>query len=486
MATISSKAILLYALPPREGHMRPALQITSHLVARGFDITIIGVSAWKDAIISAGARYAPMIGLWDTLDDLTSPKSKWKKILDLAHNPKEMRRQLTAALSHKVLPSGLESVRHALSEIHRRHSSLEGRTVVILSDTCFSGTLPLKLGSDRPPGYENVNIRTIGIGVVPQFWASSSRSPWGVGLAHDPTDEGVERNLKAYADEWDQEAEDRARWMLEALNCDETVDELFLRHDADGLKGGIRHPFHDSYTVCHDTTLQLTLPSLELPARTPEHLKFAGSLPLKPLSLWHDLQYPSWFDSDIREARKNQKRVVVVAQGTESPDFNDLIIPCINGLADRDDIVVVAILCRKGASLGEYEQGHSETTGGSFVLASNAHVIDYFPYDAVLEHADIFVSASGYGGLTHAVANSVPLIQAGRLLDKVDIGRRVEYSGLGIYLEGNVGPKDVCVGVDRILHNYQAYKDRALRLKAESKSYQPLEILEQEILRFTT
>lgn len=242
MATDPAKPLLLYALPPREGHMRPALQITAHLVAHGFDITILGVPAWKDAITSAGAHYAPMIGLWATLDDLTSPKSRWKPILDLGHDPKEMRRQLTAALSHKVLPTGLESVRNALTEIRHRvssssSSSWEGRTVVILSDTCFSGPLPLKLGSDRPPGYEGVNLRTVGIGVVPQFWASSSRPPWGVGLPHDPTEEGVQRNLKAYAEEWDQEAEDRARWVLEALNCDETVDELFLRHDEEGVKG---------------------------------------------------------------------------------------------------------------------------------------------------------------------------------------------------------------------------------------------------------
>lgn len=229
--------------------MRPALQIASHLVARGFDITIIAVPPWKDAISSAGAHYAPMIGLWDTLDDLTSPKSKWKRILDLGgHDPKEMRRQLTAALSHKVLPSGLESVRHALTEIRHRHlaggqcaSSWEGKTVVILSDTCFSGTLPLKLGSDLPPGYERVNVRTVGIGLVPQFWASSSRPPWGVGLPYDPTDDGVRRNLKVYADEWDQEAEDRARWMCEAVNCDETVDELFLRYDEEGIKGGYQN-----------------------------------------------------------------------------------------------------------------------------------------------------------------------------------------------------------------------------------------------------
>lgn len=226
-------------------------------------------------------------------------------------------------------------------------------------------------------------------------------------------------------------------------------------------------------------TLQLALPSLELPARTPKHLKFAGSLPLKPISHWKNLEYPSWFEDDVRKARDKQKRVIVVAQGTETPDFNELIIPTIKGLADRDDIVVVAILCRKGASLTD---GDAE---GPFVLASNARVVDYFPYDALLEYADIFVSASGYGGLTHAVANSVPLIQTGRLLDKADIGRRVEYSGIGVYLEGIIGSKDVSGAVDQILQNYQSFKNRALELKEESKRYQPLQILEEEILGFT-
>lgn len=271
MALESERPILLYALPPREGHMRPALQITSYLISRGFDITILGVPAWRDAIISAGAHFAPMIGLWATLDDLTSPKSKWKPILDLAYDPKEMRRQLTAALSHKVLPTGLESVRNALTEIRHRYcaggggqqgvppsSSWEGRTVVILSDTCFSGPLPLKLGADRPPGYEKVNLRTIGIGVVPQFFASSSRPPWGTGLAHDPTEQGVQRNLEAYASEWDQEAEDRARWVLEALNCNETLEELFLRHDEEGVRGTQHHRHtHMPGVACHMSYAQL-------------------------------------------------------------------------------------------------------------------------------------------------------------------------------------------------------------------------------------
>lgn len=169
----------------------------------------------------------------------------------------------------------------------------------------------------------------------------------------------------------------------------------------------------------------------------------------------------------------------MVAQGTETPDFNELIIPAMYGLAQRDNIIVVAILCCKGASLTEQVDGEA---AASVKLAPNARIVDYFPYDALLQYADIFVSASGYGGLTHAVANSVPLIQTGRLLDKADIGRRVEYSGLGVYLEGKIDPGDVSGAVDTILQNYQDFKDRAIKLKEESGEYQPLEILEREIL----
>lgn len=248
----TDRPLILYALPPREGHIRPALQICSHLVSRGFDVTLLGTPRWKHAIEAAGASYAPVIGLWATLDDLFSPKSRWRHVL-AAPSPAEQRRLLTADLSHKVLAGGLESVRHALAEMRHRHQLLSSssgttaaattawlrgtKTVVILSDTCFSGTLPLKLGADMPPGYEGVTIRTVGIGVVPQFWAAPARPPWGLGLPHDPSEEGVQRNLREYAKEWDQQAEERARWVLESLNCDETVDMLFAKHDKQEVDG---------------------------------------------------------------------------------------------------------------------------------------------------------------------------------------------------------------------------------------------------------
>lgn len=222
----------------------------------------------------------------------------------------------------------------------------------------------------------------------------------------------------------------------------------------------------------------MSIPSLEFPAQhLPPHLKYAGSLPPKPLSLWKGLTYPDWFTDKVVDAGARGKRLVMVAQGTESPDFRELIIPAIQGLANRDNVTVIAILCRKGASLT------ANGNGEEFHLPSNAIVLDYFPYDAVLAHADVFVSGSGYGGLTHAVANAVPLVQSGSNLDKADIGRRVEYSGLGLYLQGQqtILPEDVTGAVDKLLEDYDQFKDRARKLRGEAGGYDPLKILDREI-----
>lgn len=188
------------------------------------------------------------------------------------------------------------------------------------------------------------------------------------------------------------------------------------------------------------------------------------------------------------QAREAQRRVVLVAQGTESPDHRELILPTIRALAAREDLSVVAVLCREGASLSTTASDEKESDD-EFTLPPNAHVVGYFPYDAVLQHAHLFISGSGYGGLTHAVANGVPLIQAGDKLDKADIGRRVEYSGLGLYVGGSdpgegrlMDPEVITAAVDKVFGDFGRFKKRALEMRDEAMGYQPLEILEREIM----
>jgi UDP:flavonoid glycosyltransferase YjiC (YdhE family) len=214
----------------------------------------------------------------------------------------------------------------------------------------------------------------------------------------------------------------------------------------------------------------------------PPHLKHAGFLPRK--SLPSELSYPSWFHELTAGQRQqhlscNLKKVVLVVQGTMRTKYDELMIPTIQALAGEPATLVVALLCQRGADLDL-----TLLPGG--VLPSNVRVLDYFPYDAILPYVDVFVSSSGFGGLTHAVANSVPIVQGGWIVDKPDIGRRIEYSGLGLYIgreDYPARPEAIRAAVKTIFDNYESYKRRAEELHAESeRDYQPLECIKEEIM----
>lgn len=386
----------------------------------------------------------------------------------------------------KMIPSGLETIRYGLTAIRNRlggGDALKGKTVVIVSDTCWSGTVPLVLGADLPQGFEDVQVKFLGISLMPLCWATPERPPWGSGLPYDISDRGIRRNIEAYSEQYIEGVEEIARWMLEAVNSNKCVDELYDRYDTNGR---VRHSFLDTSTICHDVVLQVGLPSFEFKSvHDPPHIKYCGSLPPKPIR--PDLVYPEWWteveenSSSVAASKTGRKRIVFVAQGTEVLDHSETVIPCIRGLAGRQDTLVIVVLCQKGATLEQHMGLLEDRT-----LPSNARVIDYFPYDAVLAHADIFVSNSGYGGVGHAIANSVPLVQCGSIFDKADIGRRVEYSGLGVYLpDQSRTPEAIAAAVEEVLKKPE-YKRRAWELKAESQTYNPFEIVEREILALSS
>lgn len=454
--------------------MRPALQICSYLVSRGFDVTLLGSRRWKAAIEATGAYFGPVIGLWNSLDD----RSRWPSIA----LQQDAKLRLRAALRDgytMLLPSGFQSVFLSLVEMRRR---LGKRKIIILTDTCFAGTICFKLDTHLPPGFEDStkDISLLGISVVPAHWVSPERPPWGSGIPYDNSPAGRDRNVMAHAEAYDPEAEARARLILTLLDCKRSLDDLMKPYAREGLK----RPLWDAVSVLNDTTLQMGLSSLEYPADDwPSHMKFAGHLP-RSKGVGDTLVYPDWWSDEMTSnsskatpVKEGRKKIILVAQGTETLDYSKLIIPTIQGLADRSDILVVAILCVRGAKLDEYRK---EFPDG--VLPGNVHVLDYFPYDAVLAHADLFISNSGYGGLTHAITNAVPMIQNGDDFDKADIGRRVEYAGLGVYLGGPPPmPEEVAKAVDQLLSN-DKYKIRAQELQAEAEAQRPLETVEREIL----
>lgn len=140
-----------------------------------------------------------------------------------------------------------------------------------------------------------------------------------------------------------------------------------------------------------------------------------------------------------------------VTQGTvANADPGLLIRPTLQGLADRDVLVVISTGGRDVAALGE--------------LPGNARAASYLPYDKLFDKLDVLVSNGGYGTVQYALAHGVPLVVAGQTEDKIEVTARVGWSGAGINLRTSAAEASaIARAVDRVLSD-PGYRARAERI----------------------
>jgi hypothetical protein len=109
-------------------------------------------------------------------------------------------------------------------------------------------------------------------------------------------------------------------------------------------------PFYgDSVYLLPDSFLQMCIPLVEYPRRdAPPTPYFAGGRRKgyrDPL-----MNAPSWW-TEITS--NTTKKIVAVSQGSLALNYEDLLIPTLKGLKDRRDVLIVAALGKKGATLPE-------------------------------------------------------------------------------------------------------------------------------------
>ena len=149
-----------------------------------------------------------------------------------------------------------------------------------------------------------------------------------------------------------------------------------------------------------------------------------------------------------------QKKIVFVSQGTVAVQWPQLLLPTLKAFSDRDDVVVIGVLGSRGASLPSDVE-----------LPSNAKVVDYLPYDIILEKADVFVSNGGYGAFCHAVMNGVPAVFAGETEEKPEVAMRGSWAGFALNLRTQTPTSNqIRYAVDKVLKDPK-YRSRALELK---------------------
>ncbi|OAA57048.1 UDP-glucuronosyl/UDP-glucosyltransferase [Niveomyces insectorum RCEF 264] len=440
--------LLVFLAATLSGHMAPVLHIAREMMKRGFGAAFLSSAEFKESIEQLGAEFwetAPVVDEALAAERKKTPLGPERLIFDFQKCwiPALPRR-------HQQLKSLLETVR-------RRDPT---RKIIVVPEVMSLAALPFVLGAPLPEGF-TAFPPTVALNVIPLIVTSVDTAPFGVGLPPDATESGRQRNQLlnklVYAPLGPVNKQFQA--CLAELGCTRKLDSFLF----------------DTFSDSYDTTFQMCSASFEYPrSDLAPNIRFAGVLPHRGLN--PDLAYPSWWAEitenavhpEGSETRASRKKVVAVAQGTIATSYDELILPTIQALAKRTDIIVIAILGVRGASLPG-------------PLPSNVRVLDYFPYDAVLAHADLFVTNGGYGSCTHSIINGVPMVVGGITEDKVEVTARAEYAGLAVNLRTQTPSADaIAAAVDKVLGN-PAYKTRAERLRLENADLDPLSIIERQI-----
>lgn len=433
------KPRILSCASPLAGHTAPVLRVSESLTQRGYDVTMIAGVEFHDAITRVSVR---PIAVDPIPEDIMITRSKMTRGVELFTLDMKTVGIDPTKRRMEVLYSTLEMMREEDPD----------SDIVIITETFFLGTHPMYLGADLPKGFTK-RPRVINLHALPYFIDSPNTGPIGPGLLPDDTKEGQEKMAEL------KDKSLKEEWML-LLD----LDEKNMRSlGANNYKKGI---LWELWMTSHDVTLQMCHPTLEFnrPTWHPK-VQFIGSLPRKPAK--KDQVYPPFW-KEVEDGKK----LVVVSQGTVNIDYTKLIIPTIQALADRDDLVVVALLGIKGATLPE-----------DFKMPSNAHVLDYFPYDTLLPHAAVFIFNAGYGGFVHGVINGVPMVLAGDSEEKPEVAARGEYSGLAVNLRtGKPTTQQLSEAINKVLSD-PAYKKKSQRIMRENEEMKATDAVESAVLK---
>lgn len=459
---------ILFVCNPLTGHLTPALRVAADLRRRGWPVSFLGPTAHRARISSSGADFLPLRDEAD-IDDLLyySPENPDPPVPGY-HGLEWQDRALVDLEKHFVapLPAQWRCVRDALARI-----SSSSSPVVVIAEAFFAGILPLHLGAPLPDGVPRPR-GTLCLSVTPPAIRSVDLPPFDFPLpfARDGDDDEAGRRARN-ARAWDE-------WAAQTTGLRAGLDARLAEAGAVRGLAAEGRPFLDGWNyTCHDAVLQIGVPGFEYPRSDwPPGFQFVGFLPLASPPEGGYPNLPAWWDEVAAvasaEKRRRRKKVVVVAQGTVETNPYDLIIPTMEAMRAREDVLVAAIMGRKGAGLP-----------ADFDVPGNARVTDYLHYDAILPHASVWVHNGGYGAITHGVAHGVPMVVAGEGQDKPENIKRVRYSGIGVGL-GTARPSvgDLKLSLEAVLGD-DGYRTRVGVLRQQTIDLDCFGRIEKAVLK---
>ncbi len=439
------KPLVLMACTPIYGHLMPMRAISKQLIDRGYEVTFVSTSHYQKKFEEVGCTYVPFEGYADFWEG--ELPTRWPERSSFPPGPEQLSFDLENVF-YRAIPGQHQALQRAMKMLRERYPA---RPIVQISESLCGGGMPISLGA---PGLKPTGI--MGIGVIPMLLNSIDTAPFGPGLP-PPTTPEERAQFQSMEQQISQEFFGKSQefWVEVMLGLGAKPLEYFCL---------------DAPYLTPDRFLQMCIPSVEYPrSDAPPTILFSGGLAKSSNDTTSNLA-PFWDEITSNTTSPKPKKIIAVCQGTIALNYKDLTLPLISALADRDDILLVAVLGVRGSELPE-----------GTVVPSNTRVGDYIPFDDLLPHCDIFVTNGGYGAFQHAISNGIPLVCAGDTEDKPEVSARAEWCGIGVNLKtGKPTEEALRNGVDEILGNSK-YKARALELQAEMKGFDPISIVARNI-----
>lgn len=411
---------VLVASVPIYGHFEKLRVIAADLVQRGYQVSFITGSVFRESVEKIGARFVALEGEADF--DASDMSKLWPERELLPAGPEQLCWDMKHVFINRMADQ-YWTVQHFLAGAYSHRAG----PVIMAQDTLFLGAIPVLLGA---PGMQPAAV--ISIGITPIVLSSIDTAPFNSGLPPDSSEEGRIRNIAMRENFRQMLSGPQDFWVQSLKQLKATNTSGF---------------FLDLLVTLPDRYLQLSIEELEYPrSDAPDSLKFVGALPPGKREV---TALPSWWNT----VAEHEKALVVVSQGTASNDPKNLIIPTLEALKDLD-VVVVATLVR-----GDHIEGYE--------LPTNVLTAKFIPFDELFKHTDVVVSNGGYGTIQQAFSTGVPMVLAGMSEDKPEACARAAWTGAAINLATNQPtPSQVRAAVEKVL-DMPRYKARALELQTQ-------------------
>ncbi|KAF2648898.1 glycosyltransferase family 1 protein [Lophiostoma macrostomum CBS 122681] len=350
-----------------------------------------------------------------------------------------------------TLPDGQESEQVQFRQFRKRYGNK--KPLIFLHDQAATGHYPVLLGGPgiRPDA-------SVGISLSPLSFDSNDTFPFRL--------EGVPRT--------GPDAKEVHRKAYQAYYEDKYVKELNEYWWAQLRNMGVARdtipPMLHAMNSLSDYLVTLGIPQFEFPrSDLRPNVLFCGALKKVGKMGAKEPELPPWWN-DIAQAKKEGKKIIAVSQGTAETNLEHLVLPTLEALKDREDVLVIATFV-----VAEPEDIPN------LVVPGNVRVAKFVPYDQLLPLVDVLVSNGGYGAVLHALRLGIPMVVAGMGQEKETTNSIIEWSGVGINLKvRDPGTERLAAAVATVLED-PAYNTKVKELSREFDKYDVGQVFDEVI-----